>query len=534
MQKNTVLFVVFSTVFLIAWYVFFQPAPQQIQTQSQTETVTQQTLSNEKNTVKDTSLIQSETDENINNQNEYVQLEEKEIVIEKQNYKVVFSNKGAAVKHWYLKEKNGSFVDLVLPEAQPVLANFPGSVYEVTQQTEDKITFTYVSKQNWKITKTFTLSQDYLHNLDIQIEKLDEVAVLPAVDLNWGPGLGTDQKELKENTTVTRVMGYTSTMPAKLEKIKTENNPAQLYKWISIDNRYFLTALIPSNSLNFSNVAMVRQNKKTAPTLVLSANVKQEENIQSFSLQFYIGTKSYVYLKTLNLGLEKTVDFGFFGFLAKIALGVLFFLQSITKNYGWAIIIMTVIIQILVLPLTLKSYKAMAGMKRVQPLIKDLQTKYKNDPKRLQVEMMNLYRSQKVNPLGGCLPMLLQLPIFWALFQTLRNAYELRFAPWVLWVKDLSACDSLTHIGSISLNVLPLIMGLGMFLQQKMTTATSDPAQRKMMYIMPIIFTLMFWGFPSGLVLYWLTNSVVSMIVQYFVLKQDNKNVSGGKKYARN
>ena len=216
------------------------------------------------------------------------------------------------------------------------------------------------------------------------------------------------------------------------------------------------------------------------------------------------------------------------------ALGVLFFLQSITKNYGWAIIIMTVIIQILVLPLTLKSYKAMAGMKRVQPLIKDLQTKYKNDPKRLQVEMMNLYRSQKVNPLGGCLPMLLQLPIFWALFQTLRNAYELRFAPWVLWVKELSACDSLTHIGSISLNVLPLIMGLGMFLQQKMTTATSDPAQRKMMYIMPIIFTLMFWGFPSGLVLYWLTNSIVSMIVQYFVLKQDNKNVSGGKKYARN
>ena len=114
------------------------------------------------------------------------------------------------------------------------------------------------------------------------------------------------------------------------------------------------------------------------------------------------------------------------------------------------------------------------------------------------------------------------------------NAYESRFAPWIFWVKDLSACDSLTHIGSISLNVLPLIMGLGMFLQQKMTTATSDPAQRKMMYIMPIIFTLMFWGFPSGLVLYWLTNSVVSMIVQYFVLKQDAKNVSGGKKYARN
>ncbi len=534
MQKNFILFVVCSTISIILWFLFFQPASaptptqQQVATQQKTDTSYQTGTEIQPEIKTDSHLAKEKETVNV------TQVEEKEIVIEKQNYKVVFSNKGASIKHWFLKEKNGSFVDLVLPEAQPVLGNFPGSVYELSEQTEDKLTFIYVSKQNWKITKTFTLSPEYLHNLDIKIEKLVEDAVLPAIDLNWGPGLGTDQKELKENTTVTRVLGYTSTMPAKLEKIKTENNPAQLYKWVSIDNRYFLAALIPSNSLQFSNVSMVRQNKKTAPTLVLSANVKQEENVQNFSLRFYIGTKSYVYLKTLGLGLEKTVDFGFFGFLAKIALWVLFFLQSLTNNYGWAIIIMTVIIQILVLPLTLKSYKAMAGMKRVQPKIKELQTKYKNDPKRLQVEMMNLYRSQNVNPLGGCLPMLLQLPIFWALFQTLRNAYELRFAEWIFWVKDLSACDSLTHIGSISVNVLPLIMGLGMFLQQKMTTATSDPAQRKMMYIMPIIFTLMFWGFPSGLVLYWLTNSVVSMIVQYFVLKQDSKNVNGGKKYARN
>jgi len=142
---------------------------------------------------------------------------------------------------------------------------------------------------------------------------------------------------------------------------------------------------------------------------------------------------------------------------------------------------------------------------------------------RLQVEMMNLYRTQKVNPLGGCLPLLLQLPIFWALFTTLRNAYELRFAEWIFWVKDLSASDSLMHFGGFNLNLLPLIMGIGMFFQQKMTSATSDPMQRKMMYIMPVVFTLMFWGFPSGLVIYWLTNSVVSMIVQYFVLTQDKK-----------
>lgn len=137
--------------------------------------------------------------------------------------------------------------------------------------------------------------------------------------------------------------------------------------------------------------------------------------------------------------------------------------------------------------------------------------------------MMNLYKTQKVNPLGGCLPLLLQLPIFWALFTTLRNAYELRFAEWIFWVKDLSASDSLMQIGTFNFNLLPLIMGIGMFFQQKMTSATSDPMQRKMMYIMPIVFTFMFWNFPSGLVLYWLTNSIVSMIVQSFVLKQDKK-----------
>ena len=278
---------------------------------------------------------------------------------------------------------------------------------------------------------------------------------------------------------------------------------------------------------------MVKQNKRMPPVLMFSAKVKQEEAVQNFSLKFYVGPKSYSYLKTFNMGFEKAVDFGFFGILGKLATSALFALYGITNNYGWAIIIMTIIIQILVLPLTLKSFKAMAGMKKVQPLMKEIQTKYKNDPKRLQVEMMNLYKTHKVNPFGGCLPMLLQLPIFWALFQTLRNAYELRYSPWILWVKDLSASDSLFYMGSISFNMLPLIMGFIMFLQQRLTTATSDPTQRKMMYIMPIIFTLMFWGFPSGLVLYWLTNSVVSIFIQIFVLRRYEKNSSGVKNAKR-
>jgi len=526
MQKNTVMFVLFSTVFLLAWYMFFQPKPieqQVIQQNQQQENQVQQTQQNTSVTNNDKEIVTQTV------QQEKSSIKEEEIVLETENYKAVFSNKGAAIKNWYLKEKDGTLIDLVLPEASPVLATFPGSVYEIIEKTDSKIVFSYTYMQSWKIIKTFDLSKEYMHAINIKIEKLKTDANIPEIEFNWGPGLGTDDKELKENVSVTRVLGYTSTKPAKLEKIKEENNPAQIYKWAAIDNRYFLAALIPDNSLDFYNVGMVKQNKRTAPVLILSAKVKQEEKEQNFSLKFYVGPKSYSYLKTFDMGLEQAVDFGFFGFLGKIALSILFALYGLTNNYGWAIIIMTVLIQIIVLPLTLKTFKSTAAMKKIQPLIKDLQTKYKNDPKRLQVEMMNLYRTQKVNPFGGCLPLFLQLPIFWALFTTLRNAYELRHAEWILWVKDLSASDSLFYMGTISFNLLPLIMGLGMFLQQKMTTAISDPTQRKMMYIMPVIFTLMFWGFPSGLVLYWLTNSVISMIVQFFVLKQDEKNSSGVK-----
>ena len=521
MQKNTVMFVVFSTLFLMGWYILFQPKP--INQQLNQTTASTIAAKEEVPQAKIGELIQKESNKNTVQAIEDTQIEEQEIIIETDKYKAVFSNKGAGIKNWFIKEKNGTLVDLVLPETSPVMSNFPGSIYKITESSKNKIVFVYTSKENWKITKTFDLSSEYLHKLDFKLEKLSEDTKLPDIDTIWGPGIGTDAKELKENESVTRILGYTSVMPAKLEKLKLQNNQPQLYKWVAIDNRYFLTAFIPTNSLDFSNIEVSRKDKKHAPTLIVSANVKQNENIQSFSMQFFIGPKSYSHLKTFNMGLEKAVDFGFFGWLGKIAMTVLFFFYGLTANYGWAIIILTIIIQILVLPLTLKSYRAMAGMKKIQPLIKDLQTKYKSDPKRLQVEMMNLYKSQKVNPLGGCLPLLLQLPIFWALFTTLRNAYELRFAEWIFWVKDLSASDSLMQIAGFNLNLLPLIMGIGMFFQQKMTSATSDPMQRKMMYIMPIVFTFMFWGFPAGLVLYWLTNSIVSMIVQAFVLKQDKK-----------
>ena len=521
MNKNTVLFVVCSALTIFIWYIFVAPpAPQQKKSRQDQPIQTQSAVSARQQPQH--SELKSADGQTLK---ENAQIQEEKIFVEHEKYKAVLSNRGAAVLSWSVREKNGQWVDLVLPQAAPVLADFPGSNYKILSNSGDKIVFEHISAQGWKITKTYALSHAYMHKLNIRLEKTKEEAFLPRIELEWGPGLGTDMKEMKENTAVTRVIAYTAANPGKLKKLKKQAETASLFRWAALDNRYFLAAFIPEKSIDFDQITPSRPDKKHPYTMTVTALDPKDSEKKEYSIDFYLGPKGYTYLKSYSLGLEKAVDFGFFGFLGKVAFAVLTSLYKLTGNYGWAIILLTLMIQVLVLPLTLKSFKAAAAMKRVQPMIKEIQDKYKNNPQRLNAEMLNIYRTQKVNPLGGCLPMLLQLPIFWAFFTMLRNAYELRSEGWILWVKDLSAADRFMDLGMFHLNLLPLIMGIGMFLQQKMTTATSDPTQRRIMYIMPVVFTFMFWTFPSGLVLYWLTNSIVSMILQFFIIRKDNAKV---------
>jgi len=517
MDKNTFLAIFLSTAFLIVWFMFFQPKPAPVQAPGVTASTAVDAKNPELN--KPAAPFVASAPEPA----------DQEITVDTPKYKAVFTTRGAAVKHWFLKEKNGSLVDLVLQQSASGLATFPGSVFAVQQPDPLTLVFTHTSPLGWQVTKTYGLSDQYLHNLTIQISKTNAKASLPQVDIPWGPGLGTVEKELKENDAQTRTLGYTLAFPPRLDKFKPGDYPSKIYKWAAVDNRYFLCALIPLKDSDFNSLSVSRPSKKQSPTLAITAGGQSGADSKTYKMMFYLGPKGHDHLKSLNLNLEETVDFGYFGFLGKIALAVLNYLYKMTGNYGWSIIILTVLLQLLVLPLTVKSFKASAAMKQLQPLVKDLQEKYKADPKRLNVEMLNLYKIHKVNPLGGCLPMLLQLPIFWALFTTLRNAFELRGAGWLLWVKDLSAPDSLMTISGISLNVLPLIMGVGMFFQQKMMSVSSDPAQKQLMYMMPVIFTFMFWNFPSGLVMYWLTNSIMTMAEQYFIMKNQPELVAVGK-----
>jgi YidC/Oxa1 family membrane protein insertase len=204
-------------------------------------------------------------------------------------------------------------------------------------------------------------------------------------------------------------------------------------------------------------------------------------------------------------------------------------LYGVIPNYGIAIIVLTLLIKIVLWPLGSKSYKSMSEMKKIQPLMKEIREKHKDDKKKMNEEVMSLYRTYKINPLGGCLPMVVQLPVFFALYRMLYQAIELRHAPFFLWIDDLSAPDRLfqfpiDHIPFMEppygIPVLTLIMGASMLLQQKMSPPMGDPTQAKMMMFMPVIFTVIFINFSSGLVLYWLVNNLLSIAQQYYIQKK--------------
>jgi YidC/Oxa1 family membrane protein insertase len=233
-------------------------------------------------------------------------------------------------------------------------------------------------------------------------------------------------------------------------------------------------------------------------------------------------------VKQTGHDLSRIVDFGTFDVLAKPCLWLMNYLYAIIPNYGVAIIILTLLSKILLWPLGTKSYKSMSQMKKLQPLIQEIRAKYKDDRKKINEEVMRLHRTYNVNPLGGCLPMLVQIPVFFALYRMLDQAIELRHAPFIGWINDLSAPDRLFHFNfsipfmepPFGIPVLTLIMGATMFWQQKMTPPAGDPTQAKMMLMMPVVFTFIFINFSAGLVLYWLVNNVLSIGQQYYTQKK--------------
>lgn len=281
--------------------------------------------------------------------------------------------------------------------------------------------------------------------------------------------------------------------------------------WVAMVQHHFVSAWVPAQGESRQNyVRETAKNLFSVGTLIPMKEIAPGAS-ESNKAVFYSGPQEQERLEELAPGLELVVDYGWLTFLAKPIYWLLSFLHGIVGNWGWSIILLTCIVKAILFPVSAAGYRSMARMKEVQPRIKAIQDKYKDDKQRLNQAMMELYRNEKINPVGGCLPIMLQIPVFLALYWVLQGSVELRGASWILWVHDLAAPDPWF--------VLPLLMAVTMFLQIYLNPKPADPTQAKVMYIMPIIFSVMFFIFAAGLVLYWLTNNVLSILQQWWINK---------------
>ncbi len=477
---------------------------------------------------------------------------EEEIRVETPLYRIIFSNLGATVKSCKLKEyhltadRNSPLIELVNKEEDddylsfyfdnPSLRKDRKIVYSVNLENltltpgsaPRDLIFSYIEPDGVSHNQTYRFYPDrYDIDLFINVNNRSKSQVegnLKAFLKNKPP---------KKKSSYYAFVGVALLLNDKLEKIKPkkmkeEKNLSGRIGWLAYENDYFISAIIPEDQKDANFIG------KLSPSGIIEAEYMTPSIVMrpldhiSYKFKLYMGPRELDILKSIGKKLDLAINFGFFNIIAKPLHYALRLFNRYVHNYGVSIIILTIIIKIIFWPLTHKSYKSMKEMQKLQPIMAKIREKYKNNKEQMQRELMGLYKTYKVNPMGGCLPMVIQIPVFFALYRILGNSIELRHAPFILWINDLSAPDRLFNFPfkipfmspPYGIPVLTLLMGASMLIQQKMSPTTGDPAQAKMMMFLPIIFTVMFINFPSGLVLYWLTNNILSIAQQYRIKKR--------------
>lgn len=525
MQKNLLLAVVLSAVVYIGWFAYVDKnhAPQRAQQAIAQKEALAQNSANPSQQIKPNpvNVPISSSQKNKVSHLESAAKNGETLSISAGKAEYIFDVESASVKDMIYQgpvaqvklvpENSAGF--FILSDGQQSAFKFKKG-----QKKTDSLEFVSTSKE-LSVKKVFTLSPNNgLNNLKMTFKNVSRSQItLPALNILLGPGLNTVESEKKENTTMWRSIYAFSQKGRKhptVEKLKNEsaeNSPI----WAGIDNRYFLAAMVEGSLTDtkpYGSEEKINGDKTPSLSVPFGNIILRAGEEYTFETGFYFGPKDYKFLQEVGYGLDRSVDFGFFAPLAKIADSMLGYFYKLTGNYGVAIVIISIIVQLLLSPLTYKSYKTMAVMKKMQPEMKSIQDRYKSDPQRMNQEMMLLYKKYGTNPLSGCLPMMLQIPVFFALFTALRNSWALHGAPFIFWIKDLSAKDPYY--------ILPIVMGGIMFLQQALSPQTSDPTQATMMKWMPIIFTFMFLAFPSGLVIYWLINSLWGFAQNMYLQKK--------------
>ncbi len=487
----------------------------------------------------------------------------REVVVETDLFRAVFSEQGAALKSFQLKKyrqslpietiskfhlgpvsfelerfKNHDRAAAKLKEmvtaapSQPLplslswegrnLAVSPALVYQASAPSltvkggnSGTLTFKGVTPEGLEITRTYSFQgQSYVFHLKTTVANRSSQNLEGKLRLDL---TGTATGEAHE------AQGLAVFAKDKLEefalgKLKEPKIFADKVEWVGLNELYFLAAAAPVKAPQVQATLLETPPNKLMAALSLPESVNAGQSVQSNDA-LYLGPKNINDLRAANLGLDKVVNFGWFDWLARPALQFLIWLNGYVHNYGWSLIILTFLLRVVFWYPNHKSFQSMKVMQKIQPRVSELREKYKDDREAMNKELMNLYRTFKVNPLGGCLPMVLQLPVFLALYNMLGSSIELRHASFIptlpftniVWLADLSAKDPLL--------ITPIIMGASMFVQQKMSPSPGDPAQAKMMMFLPLIFTFLFLNFASGLVIYWLVNNILAIIQQYFTNK---------------
>lgn len=305
-----------------------------------------------------------------------------------------------------------------------------------------------------------------------------------------------------------------------IQKRNFENREAQ-GGWIAIIQHYFVSAWAPpQNQQNLYYVTTDSRDRNVVAFAGPTSSVAPEGET-TLSATLYMGPKVQDYLEQVAPNLKLTVDYGWLWFIANPLFWLLDKIHDIVGNWGWSIVLLTVLVKLVLFPLSAKAYKSMARMRKLGPEMQRLKEMYGDDRQKMSQEMMKFYQKEKINPLGGCLPILVQMPVFIALYWMLLESVELRHAPFIFWIQDLSVKDPYF--------ILPILMGISMFVQQMLNPTPPDPMQAKIMKMLPIIFTFFFLWFPAGLVIYWVVNNIISVAQQYFITRSIEKDPSVGK-----
>ncbi len=456
---------------------------------------------------------------------------EEQILLETSLYKAIWSNKGGILKSWKLKkhkDDNGEDLELVSPRSEELhiypfslrtddpsfdsiinTALYKSSAHELRLEEGQKgeLRFQYADKSGSQVEKVFIFYEGkYDFDLKMSVRYKGKEVEPHFV---WGPSFSQLLPEQQKRRSFGSGVGIAVLSSGKIfhheeKKFKPEENLYNFVQWAAYENNYFAALFLTFPQK--STAAFLKEGPEKDPYFLLSLSYPQKA---------YIGPKEFDRLVEFGYSAKQLIRFGAFGFIAEILLKASKYIHNLVPNWGFTIIILTIIIKIIFFPLTYSSMRSMTRIQELQPKLKAIRAKYKKAKqdialrRKMNEEIMMLYKEHGVNPAGGCLPLIIQIPVFWGFFRLLAISIEYRHSPFILWIKDLSVNDPYY--------VTPILMGITQFISQKMTPTSAEPTQAKMMLIWPFLFTFLFLNFQSGLILYWLMTNVLQIGQQYIM-----------------